>query len=301
MILRGNSLDVLKAIKSESVCCVVTSPPYWGLRDYGCDGQLGLEKTPEEYIEKMVQVFREVKRVLKSQATCWINIGDSYASSPAGNFKENMPRPGDGGAYRENKPKMNYGSVVKPKDLCGIPWLLAFALRADGWYLRSDIIWAKPNPMPESVGDRPTKSHEYVFLLSKSARYFYDAEAVKEVAVEGTDLGLLRGRNAGGPGADKIAWHAQSIKDRQDAGVDSRTANINGTRNLRSVWTIATAPYSEAHFATFPPALAERCIKAGTSEKGICPGIVKRLKIKDSLTPEQQERVELFLKRKGLL
>lgn len=163
------------------------------------------------------------------------------------------------------------GADFKAKDLLGIPWMVAFALRADGWYLRSDIIWHKPNPMPESVTDRPTKAHEYLFLLSKSARYFYDADAIKETATEGNDLGLLGGRNAGGPDADKVAWRAKSIQDRQMAGVDSRTAG-SGQRNKRSVWTVATQPYSGAHFATFPPKLIEPCILAGTPERscGTC-------------------------------
>ena len=151
----------------------------------------------------------------------------------------------------------------KPKDLVPIPWMVAMALQADGWYLRQDIIWHKPNPMPESVRDRCTKAHEYVFMLSKSARYFYDADAISETAVSGTDMGLLRGKGCGGDDADKVAWHARSIADRQAAGVDSRTANESGTRNARSVWTITTKPYSGAHFATFPPELPERCIKAG--------------------------------------
>jgi len=177
-IAEGDCLEIMREMPDGCVQAVVTSPPYWGLRDYGVDGQLGLEKTPEEYIEKMVTVFREVKRVLRDDGTAWVNMGDSYVSKPSGSFGSGT-RPGNGGDYRENKPVVNYG-FLKPKDLCGIPWRLAFALRADGWWLRSDIIWAKPNPMPESVTDRPTKSHEYVFLLAKAARYFYDADAVRE-------------------------------------------------------------------------------------------------------------------------
>jgi DNA modification methylase len=270
MIIQGNALRL--PIKSESVDCCVTSPPYWGLRDYGVSGQLGLEKTPEEYVAKMVEVFGEVKRVLKKEGTLWLNIGDSYWGG--GNYR------GTNEATLTDKQRSNRGAHgleaigreylpptcrkpingAKPKDLVGIPWLLAFALRADGWYLRSDIIWHKPNPMPESVTDRPTKAHEYVFLMSKSSRYFYDAEAVKEKSIEPP---RMREKNNG-----------ESAVDTKMRGYDCNCGN-DGSRNLRTVWSIATAPFSEAHFATFPPALAERCIKAGTSEKGVCPGCGK--------------------------
>jgi len=226
MIHHGDVRDVLPTLDAKSVQCVITSPPYWGLRDYGVKGQIGLEPTPDDYVQTMVKVFREVTRVLRDDGTLWLNMGDSYASSPAGNFGGDMPAPADGGRYRANKPKMDYGaSGLKPKDLVGIPWRVAFALQADGWYLRSDIIWHKPNPMPESVTDRPTKSHEYLFLLTKSPRYYYDTDAVREPSVE------------------------------QAAG-----------RNLRSVWTINPQPFSEAHFATFPTALVEPCIKAGSTK-----------------------------------
>ena len=261
-------MKCLAQLEDEPVQCVATSPPYWGLRDYGTNGQIGLESTPDEYISKMVQVFREVKRVLRRDGTLWLNIGDSYANSTPGSGGKCV-LVGSGRAmtdarYHDIKRDV---SSLKPKDLCGIPWMLAFALRADGWYLRQDIIWAKPNPMPESVTDRCTKSHEYIFLLTKSERYFYDAEAIKEKAIEGADLGLLRGRIPEASG--HVAWHTQSILNRQESGVDSRTAG-NGTRNKRSVWNVATFPFPEAHFATFPPALIEPCILAGTSEKGCC-------------------------------
>jgi DNA modification methylase len=255
------------------VHCCVTSPPYWGLRDYGSEGQLGLEPTPEAYVARMVAVFREVRRVLRADGTCWLNIGDSYVSSPKGNPGDQgssigLSRPGvqaerDRGGYDKTKV-----AGLKAKDLVGIPWRVAFALQADGWYLRSDIVWAKPNPMPESATDRPTKAHEYLFLLTKSARYFYDADAIREKATEGTDLGLLRGRSRDASGM--VAWAAPSIAKRQEAGVDSRTAGT-GMRNARSVWEIATQPYPEAHFATFPEELPRRCIAAGTSERGCCP------------------------------
>jgi DNA modification methylase len=220
------------------------------------DDQLGLEATPEAFVEAMVAVFREVKRVLRSDGTVWLNLGDSYAA-------------GTKGAGGEGKQHSNAGSVMadrswavppglKPKDLVGIPWRVAFALQADGWYLRSDIIWAKPNPMPESVTDRPTKAHEYLFLLSKSPRYYYDADAVRE-SPQSYD------RKGG-----SAAWTAESGHTN---GVGSATFHqmSEAGRNLRSVWNIATAPYPGAHFATFPPKLVEPCIKAGTSERGVCP------------------------------
>ena len=212
-IIKGDCRDVLRTMEPESVHCVVTSPPFWGLRDYGAAGQLGLERTMGEHVDTMVDVFSEVRRVLRSDGTLWLNYGDSYA--------------------------VDSESCLKPKDLCGIPWRVAFALQADGWWLRSDIIWSKPNPMPESITDRPTKAHEYLFPMAKSKRYYYDAEAIKESAIEGTDLGLLRGRSFSDPA--NVAWHAKSIQDRQNAGIDSRTAG-DGRRNKRTVWEITTAP-----------------------------------------------------------
>jgi len=231
------------------------------LRDYAAEGQLGLEKTPEEYVARMVELFREVRRVLRKDGTLWLNLGDSYATQPAGNFGKDMPKPADGGAYRENKPKMDWARTgLKPKDLCGIPWRVAFALQADGWWLRSDIIWAKPNPMPESVTDRPTKSHEYLFLLTKSANYFYDAEAIKEPAINA-------GRVVGYDGSQK---NCETIGDPRFATRITSDRTVGDGRNKRTVWTVATSPYSEAHFATFPPDLIKPCIMAGTSAKGCC-------------------------------
>ena len=259
----GDALTVLKTLPDESVQCCVTSPPYWGLRDYGVEGQLGLEESPEAYVAKMVEVFREVKRVLRRDGTLFLNVGDSYAGS--GNGSHDYREAGasiskNDAKYRGQKPGLPRG--LKPKDLVGIPWMLAFALRADGWWLRSDIIWAKPNPMPESVTDRPTKSHEYVFLLTKAATYYWDAEAVKEP--------LSPTASYGG------TYRKQGKIDasRNDAGslcYQGRTILPNPTgRNLRSVWNIATQPFKGAHFATFPQKLAETCIKAGTSERGAC-------------------------------
>jgi DNA modification methylase len=317
-IIPGDCLEVLKTLDSESVHTCITSPPYWGLRDYGTaqweggdaecdhssakiktradypfseasakqvtskgtmmhlyrdqcscgatriDKQIGLEKTPELFVSKMVEVFREVKRVLRDDGTLWLNLGDSYSGSGKGCMGDGTPS--DRGDAKQGT---NRGTTVgifpkaetsfKPKDLCGIPWLVAFALRADGWYLRSDIIWHKPNPMPESVTDRPTKSHEYIFLLTKSPRYYYDAEAVKEEAICT-------------PRPATSAWHEatkQGQLGQQKGGSLGFNRPENG-RNKRSVWTVATAPFSGAHFATFPPKLIEPCILAGTSEQGCC-------------------------------
>ncbi len=265
MIIRADARQI--PLVDGCVNCVVTSPPYWGLRDYGHGEQIGLEPTPEAYVSSLVGVFRDIRRVLKDDGTAWLNLGDSYANTGGMTGGVNGK---DGSAKRAGR--MFEGGYrplsvgLKQKDLVGIPWRVAFALQADGWYLRSDIIWHKPNPMPESVTDRPTKSHEYVFLLAKSERYFYNAAAINEIAVSGLDLGLLRGLHAGSD--NKVAWHAQSIRTRQDAGVDSRTAGT-GTRNKRSVWTVPTMPYSGAHFATMPEALIEPCILAGCPLGGL--------------------------------
>ena len=303
-VLQGDVLTVLATLPADSVHCVVTSPPYWGLRDYGTgqweggstecdhkkpgankvfgnpefnenrpsreqtdtvgyrescgkcgatrtDQQIGLEPTPEAYVAKMVEVFREVRRVLRPDGTLWLNIGDSYNGSggAGGDYAD--------GGLKDGQPKYpgRHIGTLKPKDLVGIPWRLAFALQADGWWLRSDIIWHKPNPMPESVTDRPTKAHEYVFLLTKAARYYYDAEAVKEA---GNEPERVRG--------DFIGTTQRKLAGRPVTEIATQTAS----RNLRDVWTIASQPYPEAHFATFPEALVERPILAGTSEKGCC-------------------------------
>ena len=276
-IICGDSLEVMKDMPAGSIHCVVTSPPYWGLRDYSVDGQLGLEKTPEEYIEKMAAVFAEVKRVLRDDGTLWLNMGDSYwggkGKSSQAWSTENLNREtlqrqehqicGMG----ETRPSDGKHDVIKPKDLCGIPWMLAFALRADGWYLRSDIIWAKPNPMPESVTDRPTKSHEYLFLLTKNKKYYYDADAIREDA---KDAESYSGRKFRGPKAILEARARPGSSQTIDKGcpADGKTyAKVN----KRTVWTIPTQSCTEAHFATFPEKLVEPCIKAGTSEKGCCP------------------------------
>lgn len=279
-VYAGDCRDVLRELPSESVNCIVTSPPYWGLRDYGVDGQLGLEATPELYVEHMVEVFRELRRVLRPDGTAWLNLGDSYATG--GGSVGRAPGGGEQGERLMVGTQPNRMPIpgLKPKDLAGIPWRVAFALQADGWWLRSDIVWSKPNPMPESVMDRPTKSHEYVFLLTKSERYHFDADAVKEQSVTTRPELLEFGDrpNVGYPGhsndrrRDKqAATGAQRVKggdrwsgfnDRWDASDGSHPAG----RNIRSVWNVATRPYPGAHFAVFPPEIPERCIKAG------CPG-----------------------------
>ena len=272
-VIQGDVREVLKTLDDESVQCVVTSPPYWGLRDYGVDDQLGLEATPEEFVENMVDVFREVKRVLRNDGTLWLNLGDSYAGSNGSRgITENTPsvKKGDkvllkrieGRNFTEHKeggmPIVSPDSIgLKHKDLVGIPWRVALALQADGWYLRSDIIWNKPNPMPEPVKDRPTKAHEYIFLLTKSPKYYYDYEAIKE-----------KGEYPAGTRAAKASDARSSM-----GFVNSRPPEYkiyDGTRNKRSVWKITTKPYKEAHFATFPEELPETCIKAGTSKAGCC-------------------------------
>ena len=237
--------------------------------------EIGLEPTPEAFIERMVGVFRAVRRVLADDGTLWVNMGDTYAStgrsdrkeSPGVGAKQEMGAPGRSLVWKSGGGH-NFSWTLpggqKPKDLVGVPWMLAFALRADGWYLRSDIVWHKPNPMPESVTDRPTKSHEYIFLLSKRERYFYDAEAVKEASV---DPESHRGRNQRND--DKFV--GQAFSDTRGGFSKIAAGTTYPTRNARSVWTIATQAYSEAHFATFPEALPERCIKAGSSERGQCP------------------------------
>lgn len=254
---------MLRTLPSDSVQCVVTSPPYYGLRDYGTQGQLGLEATPQAYLDSMVAVFREVRRVLRSDGTCWLNIGDSYAGG--GGYSASSPSNLAGSKQSTNAGSIKSFRPGKPKDLLMMPARLALALQADGWYIRSDIIWHKPNPMPESVTDRPTNAHEHVFLLTKSPRYYYDAEAVRE---EGAGYG--RGT---GPGAFRSAKYVNGRSHDNDAAVPTNGRHghsFEGGRNARNVWTIATEAYAEAHFATFPTALAERCIKAGTSERGCC-------------------------------
>jgi DNA modification methylase len=244
----GDCRDTMRLWASEGIKAqmCVTSPPYFGLRDYGHEGQIGLEQTPEEYIAAMVEVFRCVRDVLADDGTLWLNIGDSYQTTSGGGQQVEQTNTGAGLATKRATSKQ---TGLKGKDLIGIPWMLAFALRADGWYLRQDIIWHKPNPMPESVRDRCTKAHEYVFLLSKSERYFFDSEAIKEPAISAP--------------REREKRNGESVVDTKLRGSDS-CAGVADTRNRRSVWTVATRPYKGAHFATFPPALIEPCILAGS-------------------------------------
>lgn len=332
-LYQGDSLTILSALPAESVQCCVTSPPYWGLRDYGAHGQIGLEDTPEEYYERLVAVFAEMRRVLRDDGTLWINVGDTYSANRSYQVPDNKHK--DVG----NRKKINQSMSGLPvKNLVGIPWRLAFALQDDGWFLRSDIIWHKPNPMPESVKDRPTRAHEYLFLFSKRARYFYDWEAMREPAAakQDYDFYMFGGRESRGPGhpphkgnrprlQSELALsfardvnepdrpgqtHSQHRPNRNPRpGVDTRggnqgtggipvigkgnaktfrsggvytgggsfdnasgkerdshgnAPNLTYMRNKRSVWTIPTFPCPDAHFATFPPVLAETCIRAGS-------------------------------------
>jgi DNA modification methylase len=253
-ILTGDCLDVLPTLPAQSVHTCVTSPPYFWLRDYGTPGQFGLESTPDEYVTALVAVFREVRRVLRDDGTVWLNLGDSYNSAASNqqhgvassNLQSVAPDSGLG--------RRSLIASLKPKDLLGIPWMVAFALRADGWYLRSDIIWSKPNPMPESVTDRPTKAHEYVFLLSKSARYYYDADAISEASVSD---------HPSGNGYARPERQSYQNADGTARGQVNGWTDVGGLRNKRSVWTVATQPYAGAHFATFPLKLIEPCILAG--------------------------------------
>lgn len=305
-ILRGDCRDVLPTIPAGSVNCIVTSPPYFGLRDYGVESQIGLEATPTAFVEQLVAVFRAAHRVLRDDGTLWLNLGDSYAGSwgAQGHKVTDKDDASWHGSQIKNHPKRGKqtGTIreagLKPKDLIGIPWRVAFALQADGWFLRQDIIWSKPNPMPESVTDRCTKAHEYLFLLSKSERYHFDAAAIAEPLgqssiarlaqdvssqsgserVPGKTNGAMKAvggvRRAAGNKTHKgqAAYEDGEERFRTKAGLVDfaererrkvSAGDVEGTRNKRSVWTVATQPFKEAHFATFPPELIEPCIKAG--------------------------------------
>jgi DNA modification methylase len=266
-ILQGDVRERLAQLPDDSFECIVTSPPYWGLRDYGVAGQIGLEPTLTEYLDTMVAVCRELRRVLKPSGTFWLNVGDSYASGGSGGASSKSTL-GLGKGIASHESAMRYAagcsaepiqrkassSGLKPKDLCMVPNRLAILLQADGWYVRSEIIWHKPNPMPESVTDRPTSSHEKVWLLTKSERYAYAADAIREELLSDP---RAREKNNG-----------ESAVDTKIRGFGSHCGTYEGGRNARNVWTIATQPYSEAHFATFPPELAERCIKVGCPAGG---------------------------------
>lgn len=273
-IICGDALESLRELPAESVQMCVTSPPYYGLRDYNCDGQIGLEQTPAEYIERLVGVFREVWRVLMPDATLWLNIADSYAGSGKGAMKESR--------LRQIKNKQSYKfsadnpaaklpktwKGVKPKDMIGIPWALAFALRDDGWYLRSDIIWHKPNPLPESCKDRPTRSYEHLFLLSKSYHYYYDHEAIKEPVAEDTHARMRRAISNDHKYATGAPGQTPQTFNRPRESRDGVEITFADTRNKRDVWSIATKSYRGAHFATYPVELVLPCILAGCPEGG---------------------------------
>ena len=305
-ILLGDCRERLRGLAAGSVQCVVTSPPYFGLRDYGHDGQIGLEATPEAFVAALVEVFREVRRVLRDDGTVWLNLGDSYNNNPSTSEMLRSEQGNGSGAFQigdqkhttARRRKANCAQPlidagIKKKDLIGIPWMVAFALRADGWFLRQDIIWAKPNPMPESVRDRCTKAHEYIFLLSKGPRYHYDAEAISEPRTQNEDASTFRGGcYVGGeidnatmgkrrtPGNKRhkgaAAYEAGDDKHRTKEGLLAYAARERaadpsdiGTRNKRSVWTVGSEPFKEAHFATYPPALIEPCILAGCPAGGV--------------------------------
>ena len=302
-IFQGDSLIVLKSLDDESVNCCVTSPPYFGLRDYGADGQIGLEETPEKYVAKLVEVFAEVRRVLRNDGTLWLNLGDSYCGTGTGTGTGTQASSTLQGGKKTQieagkRPDKKPTADIKPKDLIGIPWMVAFALRSSGWYLRQDIIWSKPNCMPESVTDRCTKSHEYVFMLSKSAKYYYDQDAIKTEAKEsslerlsqdvssqdvssqegssrvpGKTNGKMKAVSSGQANIRK-ARDKQRGHSRRHEGFNDRWDNMSKEEqqsvkaNKRSVWTVSPKPFSEAHFATFPPDLIVDMIKAGCPEGG---------------------------------
>lgn len=288
----GDALDVLRQFPDESIDCCVTSPPYFGLRDYGSDGQIGLEQSPEDYIAKLVDVFREVRRCLKNDGTLWVNTGDTYATGSAAR-RQQSKNPGVGAnneKAQNSVPRVGTPSGCKTKDLIGIPWMLAFALRSDGWYLRQDIIWAKPNPMPESVTDRCVKSHEYIFLLAKSERYYFDHEAIQEEAVTQIDPRIGKrieydGARKGEAGKGQRAFVSLKTKhrfggskygDKQEAHYNRysghaytpQTVDDVVVRNKRDVWTITTKSNKEAHFATYPEDLITPCILASCKRGG---------------------------------
>lgn len=275
-IYQGDSLGVLKTLEDNTIDCCVTSPPYYALRDYGVDGQIGLEETPEKYIERLTEVFKEVHRVLKPNGTMWLNIGDSYA----GNCSVTSTGRCGMGKPRERIDHRVFDGI-KPKDLIGIPWMLAFSLRNAGWYLRQDIIWHKPNPMPESVTDRCTKSHEYIFLMSKSQKYYFDYEAIQEEATSSEKPRIFGANNQKGTLRNDIGRvYKPRTKNCQYNGQKPNTIQLkreNGggadevyvVRNKRDVWSINVMPNKEAHFATYPPKLVSTCILAGCPEGGI--------------------------------
>ena len=260
-IINGNSLEVLKSLPDNSIDCCVTSPPYYNLRNYGCDGQIGLEETPDKYIERLCDVFSEVRRVLAPQGTLWLNIGDSYNGNKVGNTEVVKNKK----VSESNDFHKKLWSGAKAKDLIGIPWMLAFALRSQGWYLRQDIIWHKANPMPESVTDRCTKSHEYIFLLSKSQKYYFDYESIMEPCADQERNNFQSGSRTNGINKDR---NDNDLGERSKTW-KPKTIDNQKVRNKRDVWEVNTKPCKEAHFATYPFELIKPCILAGCPENGI--------------------------------
>ena len=256
----GDCIASMRGLPDQSVHTCVTSPPYFGLRDYGMPGQIGLEPTNAEFVAAMVEVFREVKRVLRDDGTLWLNLGDSYVTTAPGTINAAQPKGSKPNAdqWANKRPDLRK-TGLKPKDLIGIPWRVAFALQDDGWYLRQDIIWHKPNPMPESVTDRCTKAHEYLFLLSKSPRYYFDSEAIKEPVAESSAARLAQ---------PTLATQAGSARVPGKTNGNMKAVGNGETRNCRSVWTVTTKPFKGAHFATFPPDLIEPCVLAGSPVGG---------------------------------
>lgn len=264
--LIGDCVEQMGLLRDQSINTCVTSPPYFGLRDYGVDGQIGLEDTPDAYVARLVEVFREVRRVLRDDGTVWLNLGDSYGATGGdthSGFNQRYSGTGGEGSKQDSMltgvKNRTHSTGLRPKNLLGIPWRVAFALQADGWYLRQDIIWHKPNPMPESVRDRCTKAHEYVFLLSKSPRYYFDNEAIKEPAAPSSVARLAQPALADQAGSARVPGKTNG--NMKAVGGDMR--------NKRSVWTVTTKPFKGAHFATFPPDLIEPCILAGCPPGGI--------------------------------
>ena len=268
IIHTGDCLEVLKTLPDESVHCCVTSPPYYALRDYGMEEQIGREATPKEYISRLTEVFTEVRRVLRSDGTLWLNIADTYAGK------------GNQGDFVDPKnPKGRNGQAValnykvegcKPKDMIGIPWMLAFALRDSGWYLRNDIIWMKENPMPESCKDRCSRCYEHIFLLSKSRKYFFDAKAISEPIAPATAEWLKRGMKGGNKYGKPVPGQPQTQTiNRPRAHGEITDSMINPMRNKRDVWVVNTVPFKGGHYAAYPPKLVEPCLLAGCPEGGI--------------------------------
>ena len=284
-IVIGDCLESLKKMDDCSVQSVITSPPYWGLRDYGEDGQVGLEGTPKEYVDKMVEIFREVRRVLRDDGTLWLNLGDSYISAKSDYMPTQTLAKGNKRDYIQKDsgygypPNRRSQQGLKSKDLVGIPWRVALALQADGWWLRQDIIWSKPNCMPESVKDRCTNSHEYIFLLTKNKKYYYDNEAIKEPIV------TVANRVGGNQRDTRLTSHAGAVSSGSggNSGINQAKKKIREQlekgltpmKNKRSVWTIKPMPFKGAHFAVFPEELVETCLLASTSEYGACGKCMK--------------------------